>query len=111
MGPWRYLTALRSISIGRAPFWPVLPSAWGAGSKASEAIQMKNNIHPNYRPATIECSCGNIIENRSTRGSFTVEVCSACHPFYTGKQKLMDTAGRIDKFRKKYAKQLAAKAK
>lgn len=72
---------------------------------------MKNNIHPNYRPATIECGCGNIIESRSTRGNFTVEVCSACHPFYTGKQKLMDTAGRIDKFRKKYAKKVDPKAK
>ena len=70
---------------------------------------MKNNVHPNYRPSKIVCSCGNVIETRSTKGDFTVEVCSACHSFYTGKQKLMDTAGRIDKFRKKYAKAAAAK--
>lgn len=70
---------------------------------------MKNNVHPNYRPSKITCSCGNVIETRSTKGDFNVEVCSACHSFYTGKQKLMDTAGRIDKFRKKYAKAAAAK--
>ena len=72
---------------------------------------MKNNTHPNYRPAKVECGCGNVFETRSTKGDFTVEVCSACHPFYTGKQKLMDTAGRIDKFRKKYAKKAETAAK
>lgn len=71
---------------------------------------MKDGIHPNYRPATIQCACGNTIETRSVRGDFTVEVCAACHPFYTGKQKLLDTEGRVERFRKKYAKKEPAKA-
>ncbi len=63
---------------------------------------MRDNIHPNYRPSTIRCACGSVIESRSTRGDFQVEVCAACHPFFTGKQKLLDTEGRIEKFRKKW---------
>ena len=54
--------------------------------------------------ATVGCACGNVIETYSARGSYTVDVCSNCHPFYTGKQKLLDTAGRVDRFRKKYEK-------
>ncbi|MFO0614461.1 MAG: 50S ribosomal protein L31 [Polyangiaceae bacterium] len=64
---------------------------------------MKAGIHPEYHPATVTCACGAVVETHSTRGSFSTDVCSACHPFYTGKQKLMDTAGRVDRFRKKYA--------
>jgi large subunit ribosomal protein L31 len=63
---------------------------------------MKSDIHPEYQDATINCACGNSIQTKSTRGSFTVDVCSACHPFYTGKQRMMDTAGRVERFRKKY---------
>ena len=63
---------------------------------------MKTALHPDYPKATITCACGAVVETHSTRGSFTTDVCSACHPFYTGKQKLLDTAGRVDKFRKKY---------
>ncbi len=63
---------------------------------------MKADIHPVYPPARITCACGNMVETRSTRGSFGVEVCSNCHPFFTGKYKLMDTQGRIDRFKKKY---------
>ncbi|NOY94371.1 MAG: 50S ribosomal protein L31 [Deltaproteobacteria bacterium] len=63
---------------------------------------MKAEIHPNYEQATISCACGNVIETFSTRGSYTVDVCSECHPFFTGKEKLMDTAGRVERFRKKY---------
>lgn len=63
---------------------------------------MKSEIHPEYKTATVTCACGNVIETRSTRGSFAVDVCSACHPFYTGRQKLMDTAGRVERFKKKY---------
>jgi len=70
----------------------------------------KANIHPEYKPATINCACGHIYETFSTRGSFPVEICSNCHPFFTGKQKLLDTAGRIDRFKKKYAEK-PAKAK
>ncbi len=63
---------------------------------------MKSGIHPKYEPTTITCACGNVIETRSTVKNIQVEICSACHPFFTGKQKLVDTAGRIDRFRKKY---------
>ena len=63
---------------------------------------MKADLHPVYPPARITCACGNMIETKSTRGSFSVEVCSNCHPFFTGKYKLMDTQGRIDRFKKKY---------
>ena len=64
---------------------------------------MKPNIHPAYDEITVTCSCGNTFQTRSTAGhDLTIEVCSQCHPFYTGKQKLLDTAGRVDKFRQKY---------
>jgi large subunit ribosomal protein L31 len=63
---------------------------------------MKEGIHPAYQPAKITCACGNIIETRSTAPNIHVEICSACHPFYTGKQKLVDTAGRVERFRRKY---------
>ncbi|MDR2768345.1 MAG: 50S ribosomal protein L31 [Treponema sp.] len=63
---------------------------------------MREKIHPKYEAATISCACGNVIETRSTVKDLKVEICSACHPFFTGKQKLVDTAGRIERFRKKY---------
>ena len=65
---------------------------------------MKEGIHPTYERTTIRCACGNVIETRSTKKDIRVEVCSKCHPFFTGKQRFLDTAGRIDRFRKKYAK-------
>jgi len=64
----------------------------------------KQGIHPDYRPATITCACGTTYETFSTRGSFSVEICANCHPFFTGKQKLLDKAGRVERFRKRYAK-------
>ena len=64
---------------------------------------MKAEIHPNYTDVSVTCSCGNTFKTRSTAGrDLNIEVCSQCHPFYTGKQKIMDTAGRVDKFRQKY---------
>ena len=63
---------------------------------------MKVKIHPKYEMTKITCACGNVIETRSTVRDIKVEICSACHPFFTGKQKLVDTAGRIERFRKKY---------
>ena len=65
---------------------------------------MKKGIHPEYKEATITCTCGNVIKTRSTRGSYTVEICSNCHPFFTGQQKFVDTEGKIEKFRRKYGK-------
>ncbi len=64
---------------------------------------MKEAIHPDYKPTKVLCACGNVIETRSTRGDFHVDICNQCHPFFTGKQKLMDTAGRIEKFKTRYA--------
>jgi large subunit ribosomal protein L31 len=65
---------------------------------------MKANIHPEYQNAKIECACGNVIETRSTKGNFKIDICSKCHPFYTGKQKLLDTEGRVERFNKKYGR-------
>ncbi|MCK4839901.1 MAG: 50S ribosomal protein L31 [Desulfobulbaceae bacterium] len=67
---------------------------------------MKEGIHPEYHQIKATCSCGNEIEIGSVETEIKTEICSACHPFFTGKQKLIDTAGRIDKFNKKYAKHL-----
>ena len=63
---------------------------------------MKKAIHPKYGLTTITCDCGNVIETRSTSKDLRVEICSNCHPFFTGKQKLVDTAGRVERFKKKY---------
>lgn len=64
---------------------------------------MKAEIHPNYVAVNVTCSCGNSFKTKSTAGhDLNIEVCSVCHPFYTGKQKIVDTAGRVDKFRQKY---------
>ncbi len=65
---------------------------------------MKPDIHPEYNTLTVHCACGASFEMRSTMGIDQVDICSECHPFYTGKQKLVDTAGRVERFRKKYAK-------
>jgi large subunit ribosomal protein L31 len=65
---------------------------------------MKTGIHPKYEVAKVTCSCGNTFETRSTIKEIRLEICSNCHPFYTGTQRLIDTAGRVDKFRKRYAK-------
>lgn len=64
---------------------------------------MKNDIHPNYIETTVRCACGNEFVTGSTKDNIRVEICSKCHPFFTGKQKLMDTAGRVERFRRKYA--------
>lgn len=64
---------------------------------------MKEGIHPDYQETTITCVCGNVIETRSTKKDIKIEICSQCHPFMTGKQKIVDTAGRVERFKKKYA--------
>ena len=66
--------------------------------------KMKAKIHPDYYDTSVTCACGNVIEVGSTKKDIRVEICSKCHPFFTGKQKLLDSAGRIERFRKKYAK-------
>jgi len=63
---------------------------------------MKEGIHPKYVPATVRCACGEVITTSSTRGDMRVDICSKCHPFFTGKQKLVDTGGRVDRFKKRF---------
>ena len=73
---------------------------------------MKAGFHPDYKATTITCVCGNVIETRSTKKDIKIEICSNCHPFMTGKQKILDTAGRVEKFKRKYeAKPAVAAAK
>jgi large subunit ribosomal protein L31 len=68
-----------------------------------EFLKMKSDIHPDYNEIEVTCSCGNVFKTKSTmKKALHVEVCAACHPFYTGKQKIIDTAGRVEKFNKKY---------
>jgi large subunit ribosomal protein L31 len=63
---------------------------------------MKQGIHPNYEVTTIKCACGNVIETRSTKKDLRVDICSSCHPFFTGRQKLVDTGGRVERFNKRF---------
>ena len=70
----------------------------------NEVKRMRQGIHPNYVDCTITCACGNVIKTRSTKPEIHVEVCSKCHPFYTGKQKLVDTGGRVERFNKRFGR-------
>ena len=71
---------------------------------------MKQDLHPEYNEITVTCSCGNTFATRSTAGkNLSLDVCSKCHPFYTGKQKIVDTAGRVDKFKQKYSRRDSSK--
>jgi large subunit ribosomal protein L31 len=78
-----------------------------AAAGPTKGIRVKPSLHPPYRKLMVECACGNKFETRSTAVSIHVEVCSQCHPFFTGKQRLVDTAGRVDRFRRKYATESA----
>ena len=69
---------------------------------------MKAGIHPESNLVDITCACGNVVKTHSTKSSFTVDICWACHPFYTGQQKIVDTAGRVERFRRRYAKRKSA---
>ena len=70
---------------------------------------MKEGIHPDYVECTITCTCGAVYHTRSTKPAIHVDICAGCHPFFTGQQKLVDTAGRVEKFRRKYARKAPAK--
>jgi large subunit ribosomal protein L31 len=71
---------------------------------------MKADIHPNYVTATVHCSCGNTFQTRSTKSDLHVELCNECHPFYTGKQKLVDTGGRVERFERRYGQRKSKKS-
>jgi large subunit ribosomal protein L31 len=75
---------------------------WYNSAAIEEIEPMKKGIHPEYVESRVTCACGNTFLTRSTKKEIRVEICSQCHPFFTGKQKLIDSAGRIEKFRKKY---------
>ncbi len=72
---------------------------------------MKKGLHPEYKECTITCACGNVIHTRSTKSGIRVEICSNCHPFFTGKQKYVDTAGRVEKFRRRYGDEYLKRGK
>src|SRR3954454_11113183 len=82
------------------------------GGQLSERTKMRQGIHPAYNETTVVCGCGNTFQTRSTKesGHIVVEVCSQCHPFYTGKQKILDSGGRVARFEKRYGKRAGAKA-
>jgi large subunit ribosomal protein L31 len=88
------------------PFLPNPPTMEENECRKGLSSEMpKEKIHPNYAAVQVKCACGNHFETRSThKGDIHVEICSVCHPFYTGKQRLVDTAGRVERFRRKYAK-------
>ena len=81
-----------------------LPRSVTFAGRTFKGLKMKADIHPNYQEVAVTCSCGNTFTTKSTmnKQAFHVEVCSACHPFYTGKQKIVDTAGRVEKFNQKF---------
>ena len=78
-------------------------SLWRIAIK-NEVKTMKTGIHPEYKEATIKCACGEVVVSKSTKGDMNVDICSKCHPFYTGKQKFVDAGGRVDKFNKRIGK-------
>lgn len=94
---------IRALNASNFNQYAVLDTRSGGGIRF-EAIIMKESIQPKYNDITATCSCGNVIQTRSTLSKdITIEVCSECHPFYTGKQKVVDTGGRIDRFNKRFA--------
>jgi large subunit ribosomal protein L31 len=90
--------------LNRAPGAGIFPSLYAEGD-------MKEGIHPEYQTAAVRCACGNAFETRSTAKSIHTDICSVCHPFYTGRQKLIDTAGRVERFRQKWGDGQKEKAK
>ena len=83
--------------------------AHGRGSREGYGVAMKDGIHPEYNVVAVACACGNKFETRSTKPELQVDVCAACHPFYTGKQKLVDTGGRVERFQRRQAKHRAGR--
>jgi large subunit ribosomal protein L31 len=83
----------RKVPRSEGPSWPL------------HEAPMKTAIHPEYHTATVKCACGNTFQTRSTQAEIHTDICNQCHPFFTGKQKLIDTAGRVERFRQKYGKE------
>ena len=91
---WFEIRDLASVRSGSLHLW----------TRPVESVEMKTEIHPEYVMSHVRCSCGNEFYTRSTKPEIHVEICSACHPFYTGKQKLVDTGGRVERFKRRQAK-------
>jgi len=97
------------LTSRRAGFYHILFENAARVPPIESRKKMKPGIHPEYVDITVTCACGETFQTRSTKkGDLHVEICSACHPFFTGKQKLVDTAGRVDRFNKRYGKKPAA---
>jgi large subunit ribosomal protein L31 len=77
---------------------------WAPNARRIRRVEVKQGIHPEYKVARVTCACGNTFETKSTKGDINVEICSQCHPFYTGKQKFVDSEGRVDRFNRKYGR-------
>ena len=95
-------------SINRSCVGPKIPPCHQPFSCYNVCPFMRTDIHPKYNDAEIRCACGNVIKTRSTKNTIIVGICNVCHPFYTGQQKFVDTAGRVDKFQQRAAKTQAA---
>jgi large subunit ribosomal protein L31 len=92
------------VSLSFTPFRRYLSKLSPTHPQRYRGIKMKADIHPTYATATVKCACGNTFTTRSTQSEIHTDICGNCHPFYTGKQKLIDTAGRVERFRQKYGK-------
>ena len=102
---------LRGLTVRETATYHVTLFKSARGSPTEEEEEMKQGIHPDYHEINVHCACGNSFKTRSTKkDDINVEICSDCHPFFTGKQKLVDTAGRVDRFNKRYGKKTAAPA-
>jgi len=93
---------------GQIVFLPSFGDITKLSQKSKSEQSMKSEIHPVYATATVKCACGNTYQTRSTQAEIHTDICAQCHPFFTGKQKLVDTAGRVERFRQKYATKTAA---
>ena len=98
----------RAARRERCVKYPKIPLVIRDFSGSLNVLFMKTEIHPRYLDAEIRCACGNVIKTRSTKSTIIVGICNVCHPFYTGQQKFVDTAGRVDKFQQRAAKTQAA---
>ena len=97
------ITELQLRNLFTEPALAILESC----PRITRETHMKPDIHPVYATATVRCACGNTYQTRSTQAEIHTDICAQCHPFFTGKQKLVDTAGRVERFRQKYGKQAA----
>jgi large subunit ribosomal protein L31 len=93
------------------PAWSELRGPPNSGQAAARSTTVKEGIHPAYKEVDVRCACGNMFKTRSTKPELHLEICSACHPFFTGRQKLIDTEGRVERFTKKYGAQTSEQRK